>query len=90
MALGGIDKHRLSAAKQLLEHPVVNEIFDALESAAINSAVSDVLMDDKTRAAYLAEVRVIRSLRRRLQIIVVDGEAGLTREAASGISALKS
>jgi len=81
MALN-LDRAQLEAARQILTHPLVAEIFDDLEANMINSAVTSKPTEPAIVAAYLAEVRAIRNLRDRLSFIVQDGDETLKREKA--------
>jgi hypothetical protein len=67
----------------ILEHPIVKEIFDDMETDAINAAVSAKLTDKETPAVHLAEVRVIRSFRSRLSFLIADAEQTAKRERAA-------
>lgn len=82
-----LNHEELNAARMILQHPLTSEILDDLEKSAIDSAVNAKVADEITPAAYLAEVRAIRSFRSRLQFIVGDGEAALQREKAAEQSA---
>jgi hypothetical protein len=54
-------------AERLLNHPLFNEIFDALESDAMEVAVQAKPSDDETRRTAMNEIRAIRSLRQKLK-----------------------
>lgn len=77
-----LDRQQLEAARQILSHPLIVEIFDDLENGMLNSAVTAKPTEPEIVAAYLAEVRAIRSLRDRLSFIVQDGDETLKREKA--------
>lgn len=51
----------------LVDHPDLSKIFDDVERAAVEAAVSAPLNDDETRRNLMAEVRAIRSVRRKLR-----------------------
>ncbi|MDF3904689.1 hypothetical protein [Paracoccus sp. AS002] len=51
----------------LVEHPDLNRLFDDVERAAIEEAVRAPINDDETRRNLMAEVRAIRSVRRKLR-----------------------
>ena len=77
-----LDRAQLEAARQLFMHPLVNEILDDFENSNLNSAVTTNPLEAGKVAAFLAEVRAIRSLRDRLSFIVQDGDETLKRERA--------
>ena len=77
------DKQAISAARMILDHPVVMEIFNDMEAEALNAAVNAKITDEETPAAFLAEVRAIRKFRSNLNFIVTNGEAVLKREQGS-------
>jgi hypothetical protein len=63
---------RAQAARQLLSHPMFEEIFAGLEQDAVNRAIMAPLTDDAARAAQLSEARVIRAMRQRLRVYAAD------------------
>lgn len=84
-----LDRQQLEAARQLFAHPLVHEILDDLETNMLNSAVTANPIEPLKVAAYLAEVRAIRSFRDRLSFIVQDGDETLRREKAAQSGAAK-
>tara|TARA_R100001086_G_scaffold25560_2_gene12023 strand:+ start:1724 stop:1969 length:246 start_codon:yes stop_codon:yes gene_type:complete len=54
------------AAEHLLNDPLLNEIFDALETDATERGLSAKLPDHDTRLYASMEVEAIRSVRRKL------------------------
>ncbi|MEQ1519727.1 MAG: hypothetical protein ABL936_00480 [Aestuariivirga sp.] len=84
-----LDRAQLEAARQIFAHPLVAEILDDLETNMLNSAVTSKPTEPLIVAAYLAEVRAIRSFRDRLSFIVQDGDETLRREAAAQSGAAK-
>lgn len=56
------------AAEQLLNHPLLTEIFDGLERSAIERAVNAKPSDDEMRRTCTQEVRAIRAVRRELDL----------------------
>lgn len=81
-----LNRQQLEAARQILSHPLIVEIFDDLENGMLNGAVTAKPTEPEVVAAYLAEVRAIRSLRDRLSFIVQDGDETLKRERAKAPS----
>lgn len=60
----------------LLNHPILNAIFSQMERSAIEIAVSAKMGDDELRRSALGEVRAIRSVRQKLDLIA-KGRANL-------------
>ena len=56
-------------AEYLLNNDLLKEIFDKLESDALETAVNAPLIDDETRRIATGEVRAIRSVRRKLKAL---------------------
>jgi hypothetical protein len=54
------------AAQHLVDSPILNEIFDALETDAIEQMISARPADDECRSLLAMEVRAIRSVRKQL------------------------
>ena len=84
MSPAKLDRAQLEAARQIFTHPLVNEILGDLETGMLNSAVTSKPTEPAIVAAYLAEVRAIRSFRDRLSFIVQDGDETLKREKQAG------
>lgn len=78
-----INSTNINAARQLLDHPLFDEIFADMEAGAINHAIAAALSDDETRAAYLSEARAIRALRQKLRLLIAQGEAASGDRGAS-------
>lgn len=55
-----------ASLQYLADHPDLKRIFDDVERAALDGAVNAGINDDETRRNLLAEVRAIRSVRRKL------------------------
>ncbi|MBD9528983.1 hypothetical protein [Paracoccus sp. PAR01] len=51
----------------LASHPDLIRIFAAVEKAALDGAITAPINDDETRRNLMAEVRAIRSVRRKLR-----------------------
>jgi hypothetical protein len=84
-----LDRQQLEAARQLFAHPLVHEILDEFENTNLSNAVTTNPLEKEKVAAFLAEVRAIRSFRDRLSFIVQDGDETLRREAAAQSGAAK-
>jgi hypothetical protein len=69
------DPHRAGRVRAWLADPLFREVFDGLETAAINRAVYWKPGEEEKRDVALLEVRAIRSFRSKLNAIVVDDEA---------------
>lgn len=65
---------RAANARAILNHPLVTEILDGLERAAIDACLTADPRDDEARAAWAAEARAVRTFRSRLMGVVDDGE----------------
>lgn len=81
MALA-LSRENVNAAKVLLDHPLINEIFNELESEAIEAAINAGPLEHDLRAALLIEARSIRSLRSKL-LTLKAREVSLDDEGAS-------
>ncbi len=68
-------------AERLLNHPLINEIFDELESDAMEIAVHAKPSDDETRRTSMNEVRAIRALRQKLKTLS-EGKTILPKKGA--------
>ena len=75
------DQHAISAARMILEHPVVMEIFSDMEAEALNAAVNAKITDEETPAAFLAEVRAIRKFKSNLNFIILKGADDIKKAA---------
>lgn len=69
------DKQAIAAARMILDHEIVGEIFDDMEREAMNNAVTAKITDHETAAAWLGEVRAIRKFRDNLRFLISMGEA---------------
>lgn len=61
------DEERVAYAQLLIENPLLHEIIDGIEKRATDFCIS-ANADHETRAAYAAEVRAIRDIRRKLNL----------------------
>ena len=73
------DQQAITAARMILDHPIVNEIFDDMEADYLNNAVNAKATNPVEVAAFLAEVRAIRKFRDNLKFLMTHGEAELQR-----------
>lgn len=71
-----LSRENVEAAKALLDHPVINEIFSSLERDAIEGAMNAGPLEHDLRFALLKEAQIVRSLRSKLTTLVAR-EAGL-------------
>ena len=76
------DQQSINAARMILEHPIVNEIFDDMERDMMNAAINTKSIDTDLTAACLAEIRAIRKFKSTLNFLVTNGEATLKRNTA--------
>lgn len=70
-----LTKEAVNAAKALLDHPVVNEIFEELERDAIEAALNAGPLEHEIRLALLNEAKVIRAVRSKLHTLTLRGAA---------------
>lgn len=76
-----LSRESVEAAKTLLSHPLIIEIFKELESEAIEAALETDPLEHDLRAALLVEVRAIRSLHSKL-LTLKAREASLNDKGA--------
>jgi CMP-N-acetylneuraminic acid synthetase len=69
-----LTREKLEAARVLLDHPLIKEIFEELEKDAIESALSAGPMEHELRLARVNEAKVIRSVRQNLLSLKARGE----------------
>lgn len=67
------------AALQLVNDPLLNEILDDMEGAAVEAAIHAAPSDDEKRRTSLTEVRAIRSLRQQLKARAAGKTKSATR-----------
>lgn len=60
---------RADAARSILGIPLYAELMDELEQSAVDQAVNAPNTDHEARQAHLAQVRAIRDLRSRVEVI---------------------
>lgn len=72
------DQHRFRAAeaRRLLDEPLLNEAFDAIERAAIEDmlAVKGYWRADRRRRMLADRVNAVRELRARLKSVIAMGD----------------
>lgn len=68
-----LTKEAVNAAKALLDHPVVKEIFEELERDAIEAALNAGPLEHEIRLALLNEAKVIRAVRSKLHTLTLRG-----------------
>lgn len=66
------EDERRRAAQAVLSIPLVHELFDELEQAAINACIYAKYDDHEGRQAHAAEARAIRRVRERLASIAQE------------------
>ena len=66
---------RADAARGILAVPLFTELMDELEQAAVNAAVYASPTDHEAHQAQLAQVRAIRDLRSRIEVISREDQA---------------
>lgn len=72
---------RRRAAQAILEFPLLMDLFNEMEQAAINACLYAKLTDDDARLAHAVEARTIRNLLSRIRSIAEDGQPGTARRA---------
>ena len=69
------NEQRISRARALLDDPLVISLLDALEAAAIDTAIYAKPADHDARQSALCEARAIRDLRGKLHAIVREANS---------------
>lgn len=72
---------RRRAADAILSVPLFHDLFNEIEAQAVDACVYAKHDDHEARQAHAAEVRVIRTLRLRLEAISKEGQSGSGRSA---------
>lgn len=72
---------RAEAARDILSIPLYSELMDELEQAAVNAAVYAEYDDHEARQAHLAQVKAIRDLRSRVEVISREDQSTKRRQA---------
>lgn len=73
----------MNAARQLLDHPVVTEILNDMEAAAITVAINSATSDPDTAVKWLLELRSIRNFRAKLRLLCSEAEHQIKRDSAA-------
>lgn len=69
-------EEKTAAARALLDNPLFHILMDEIEANAVNACVTAAPTDHDARAAGAAEVRAIRTLRRKLNHLTAEANAG--------------
>ena len=72
---------RAEAARDILSIPLYSELMDELEQAAVNAAVYAEYDDHEARQAHLAQVKAIRDLRSRVEVISREDKSTKRKQA---------
>lgn len=72
---------RTRSAQAILAIPLFGELMDELEAAAVNAAVYAQPTDHEARAAHIAQVRAIRDLRSRVEVISREDQSTKRKQA---------
>lgn len=72
---------RAEAARDILSIPLYSELMDELEKAAVNAAVYAEYDDHEARQAHLAQVKAIRDLRSRVEVISREDQSTNRKQA---------
>jgi hypothetical protein len=75
------DDDRKRAAQAILEFPFFHQLWNEIEQAAINACINAKYDDHEGRQAHAAEVRAIRRVRQRLEVLSKDDHATAARRA---------
>ena len=68
---------RVSEARRLLDEPLLNEALDRMEKQAIEEMLKVPFWANRRMRMAGDTVRVIRGMRRHLELIIVNGEQSL-------------
>lgn len=75
------DDDRRRAAQAFLEFPLVVQLFDEFEQAAINATIYAKYDDHEARQAHAAEARAIKRIRQRLVDLSKEVDTSTARRA---------
>jgi hypothetical protein len=64
-----MNDERTRSAQSILAIPLFDELMQELEAASVNSAVYAKYDDHEARQAHLAQVKAIRELRSRIEVL---------------------
>ena len=76
---------RMGAAEYLLNDPLLKDIFDQLETDALESAIWAKQDDDEKRHRFLLEVQAIRNVREKLAALAIAVEPTTLKRRTVGI-----
>jgi hypothetical protein len=68
---------RMSEARRLLDEPLLNEALDRSEKTAIEEMLKLPFWATRRMRMVADRIRVIRGIRRHLELIIVNGEQSL-------------
>jgi hypothetical protein len=68
---------RVSEARRLLDEPLLNEALDKMESQAVEEMIKLPFWASRRMRMIADRVRVIRGIRRHLEMIITNGEQAL-------------
>lgn len=77
-----LSRESVNAAKMLLEHPLIKEIFNELEKDAIEAAFNAGPLEHELRLSLINEAKTIRAVRSKL-LSLKAREASLDDAGAS-------
>lgn len=72
---------RRRSAQAILAVPLFDELMSELEAASVNAAVHAHYNDHEARQAHLAQVRAIRELRSRIEVLATEDQSKGRRKA---------
>lgn len=72
---------RTRSAQAILAIPLFDELLDELEAASVNAAVYANSTDHEARQAHLAQVKAVRELRSRIEVLAKADQSTGRRQA---------
>lgn len=72
---------RADAARSMLAVPLFDELMASLEADAVNAAVHADYTNHESRQAQMAEIRAIRNLRSKLEVISKEDQPSERKKA---------
>lgn len=72
---------RTRSAQAILAIPLFDELMNELEAASVNAAVYAQYDDHEARQAHLAQVKAIRDLRSRIEVLAKADQSTKRRQA---------
>lgn len=70
------DDDRQRAAQTLLEIPLFNQLWDELETQAVNRCINAKPDDDESRRVFASEARAIRNFRDKIKSLAQSAVEG--------------